>query len=121
MFTCVHHLGILSLRVWFYHLRHSLYGLKQALRTWFQCFASVVTSAGFSASAHDLAPFVHVSPCGRTLLPLYMEDMIIAGDDPEYIDFVKTRLSDQFLMSDLCPIRYFLGIEISSMPKVKYI
>jgi hypothetical protein len=56
-----------------------------------------------------------VSPRGRTLLLFYMDDMIIIGDDPEYIDFVKARLSDQFLMSDLGPLRYFLGIEISSM------
>jgi hypothetical protein len=35
--------------------RRSLYGLKQAPRVWFQRFASVVTAAGFSASAHDSA------------------------------------------------------------------
>jgi hypothetical protein len=55
-----------------------------------------------------------VSPRGRTFLLLYVDDMIIIGDDPEYIAFVKTHLSDQFLMSDLGPLRYFLGIEISS-------
>jgi hypothetical protein len=43
--------------------------------------------------------------------------MIITGDDPEYITFVKAHLSDQFLMSDLRPLRYFLGIEISSTPE----
>jgi hypothetical protein len=43
--------------------------------------------------------------------------MIITGDDPEYIAFVKARLSDQFLMSDLGPLRYFLGIEFSSSSK----
>jgi hypothetical protein len=74
----------------------------------------VVTAAGFSASAHDPALFVHVSSRGMTLLLLYMDDMIITGDDPEYIAFVKARLSDQFLMSNLDPMRYFLGIEISS-------
>jgi hypothetical protein len=64
---------------------------------------------------------------GRTLLLLYVDDMIITGDDPEYISFVKSRLSDQFLMSDLGPLRYFLEIEISSTPdgfflsKEKYI
>jgi hypothetical protein len=58
-----------------------------------------------------------VSPRGRTLLLLYMDDMIITGDDPEYIAFIKVCLSDQFLMSDLCPLRYFLRIEISSMPE----
>jgi hypothetical protein len=73
----------------------------------------VVTAAGFSASAHNSALFVHVSPRGRTLLLLYVDQMIITGDDPEYVAFVKAHLSDQFLMSDLGPLRYFLGIEIS--------
>jgi hypothetical protein len=71
----------------------------------------MITAAGFFASAHDLALFVHVSPHDSTFL-LYMDDMIATGDDPDYIAFVKTRLSDQFLMSDLGPLRYFLGIEI---------
>jgi hypothetical protein len=68
-----------------------------------------------------------VSPHGRTLLLLYVYDMIIIGDDPDYIAFVKVRLSDQFLMSDLDPLRYFLRIDISSTPEgffssqVKYI
>jgi hypothetical protein len=96
------------------HLCPSLYSLKQTPRTWFQRFASMVTAAGFSASAHDPTLFVHVSPRGRTLLLLYVNDMIITGDDPEYIAFIKPRLSDRFLMSDLGPLRYFLGIEISS-------
>jgi hypothetical protein len=100
-----------------FHLRRSLYGLKQALRAWFQRFTSVVTAADFSTSAHDPALFVHVSPCGRTLLLLYVDDMIITGDDPKYIAFVKAHLSDQFLMFDLGPLRYFLRIEISSTPE----
>ncbi|WVZ81917.1 hypothetical protein U9M48_029243 [Paspalum notatum var. saurae] len=95
-------------------LRRSLYGLKQAPRAWFQRFASVVTAAGFSASAHDPALFVHTSSRGRTLLLLYVDDMIITGDDPQFIAFVKARLSEQFLMSDLGPLRYFLGIEVFS-------
>jgi hypothetical protein len=74
----------------------------------------VVTVADFSPSAYDPALFVHVSPRGRTLLLLYVDDMIITGDNPEYIVFVKAHLSDQFLMSDLGPLRYFLGIEIST-------
>jgi hypothetical protein len=74
----------------------------------------VVTAVGFSASAHDPILFVHVSPRGQTLL-FYMDNMIITSDDPEYITFVKARLSDQVLMSDLGPLRYFLGIEISTL------
>jgi hypothetical protein len=99
------------------HIRRSLYGLKQAPQACIQHFASVVTAAGFSAGAHDPALFVHVSPCGRTLV-LYVDDMIITSDDPEYIAFVKTRLSDQFLMSDLDPLRY-LSLGLRSSPHMR--
>uniref|UniRef100_A0ACD5ZUU5 Uncharacterized protein n=1 Tax=Avena sativa TaxID=4498 RepID=A0ACD5ZUU5_AVESA len=47
--------------------------------------------------------------------------MIITGDDSEYIAFVKARLRDHFLMTDLGPLRYFLGIEISSTSDGFYI
>uniref|UniRef100_A0ACD5X423 Uncharacterized protein n=1 Tax=Avena sativa TaxID=4498 RepID=A0ACD5X423_AVESA len=47
--------------------------------------------------------------------------MIITGDDSEYIAFVKARLRDQFLMTDLGPLRYFLGIEVSSTSDGFYI
>jgi hypothetical protein len=97
------------------HIHRSLYGLKKAPHAWFWRFASVVTAASFSTSTHDLALFVHVSPRGRTLLFLYMDDMIITGDDSEYIAFVKARLSDQFLMYDLGLLRYSLRIEISTL------
>jgi hypothetical protein len=99
MFTCIHHLGIVSEGM-VCHLRRSLYGLKQAPQSWFQRFASVVTIAGFSTSAHDPAHFVHVPPCGSTLL-LYVDDMIITGDDPLrscrhhgfFFDFFRLRPS----------------------------
>ena len=102
-------------------LRHSLYGLKQAPHAWFQHFSSVVTAAGFSASTHDPALFIHTSSRGWTLLLLYVDDMIITGDDSEYIAFVMARLREQFLMSDLGPLRYFLGIEVSSTPQGFYL
>ena len=47
--------------------------------------------------------------------------MIITGDDSQYIAFVKERLSEQFLMSDLGPLRYFLGIEVTSTPEGYYL
>jgi hypothetical protein len=101
-FTCRHHLGILFLTAWS-AVFVALYGLKQAPHAWFERFASMVTATGFLASAHDTALFVHLPTHGRTLLLLYVDDMIITGDDPEYIAFVKASLSEQFLMFDLWP------------------
>jgi hypothetical protein len=112
MFTYVHHLGILCLRVWFVTFVAPFMALSKLLRLGFNVLP-LVTDAGFSATAHDPAPFVRVSPRGRTLPLLCVDDIIITGDDPEYIAFVKARLSDQFLMFDLGPLRYFFGIEIT--------
>uniref|UniRef100_A0ACD5TT03 Uncharacterized protein n=1 Tax=Avena sativa TaxID=4498 RepID=A0ACD5TT03_AVESA len=78
-------------------------------------------AASFSPSPHDLALFVHISPRGHTLLLLYVDDMIINGDDSEYIAFVKACLRDQFFMADLGPLRYFVGIEVSSTSDDFYI
>jgi hypothetical protein len=95
-------------------LYRSLYGFKQASRAWFGHFTSVVTAVGFVASQHDPVLFVHTSPRGCTLILLYVDDMLITGGDFEYIAFVKARLSEQFHMSDLGPLSYFLGIEVTS-------
>jgi hypothetical protein len=43
--------------------------------------------------------------------------MLIIGDDHEYVAFVKACLSEQVLMSNIGPLRYFLGIEVSSSLK----
>ena len=73
-------------------LRHSLYGLKQAPHAWFERFSSIVIDAAFKPSDHDLALFVYTSH-GCTVL-LYVDDMIITGDESQYIAFVKQRLSE---------------------------
>ena len=73
-------------------LHRALYGLKQAPRAWFERFVSVIMAAGFSPSSHDPALFVHISPCGRTLL-LYVDDMLITGDDAEHVSLIKKHLS----------------------------
>jgi len=94
------------------HLRRALYGLKQAPRAWHERFVSVIQADGFSASDHDPALFVHLSPRGRTSLLLYVDDMLITGDDEDHISHVKQQLSTEFQMSDLGPLSYFLGIEV---------
>jgi hypothetical protein len=71
------------------HLLCSLYGLEHAPRVWFERFSFVVIDAGFSTSSNDLLLSIHISPRGWTLLLLYVDDMIITGDDSEYVAFVK--------------------------------
>lgn len=106
---------------YFCRLCRALYSLKQAPRAWFAYFTLVITVVGLTVSSHDPALFVHVSSQGRTLLFLYVDNMLITGDDSSFIMYVKKHLNKQFLMTDLSFLTYFLGIEVSSMPEGYYL
>jgi hypothetical protein len=77
------------------YLRRTLYGLKQAPRAWFERFISFITIVGFSSSDHDPALYVHISRKGRTLLLLYVDDMLITDDNSEHISHVKKHFSKE--------------------------
>ena len=66
-------------------LRQALYGLKQAPRAWFAKFSSAISHHGFSGSSFDTALFLRWSDHGITILLLYVDDMIIIGDDMQGI------------------------------------
>jgi hypothetical protein len=113
--------GIEVLSGYVCHLRRALYGLKQALRAWFERFAFVIMVVGFSPSNHDPALFVHQSSQGRTLLLLYVDDMLITGDNEEHISSVKKQLGKLFMMTGLGSLSYFLGIEVVHSTKGYYL
>ncbi|GJV09837.1 uncharacterized mitochondrial protein-like protein [Tanacetum coccineum] len=98
-------------------LRKALYRLKQEAHAWYEKFSIVVTCLGFVSSNHDSTLFVKRSSDGRILLSLYVDDMIITGDDCNGIESLKAELSHRFAMKDLGLLRYFLGIEVASSPK----
>ncbi|CAL1363912.1 unnamed protein product [Linum trigynum] len=108
-------------------LRRALYGLKQAPRAWFATFSRTLQSSGFTSSAYDSALFIRRTSQGIIILLLYVDDMIITGDDLSGIADLQQFLSNNFDMKDLGSIRYFLGLEVTttddgsySLSQVKY-
>ena len=95
------------------HLRRALYGLKQAPRAWFSKFSSTIFRLGYIASPYDSALFLRRIDKGTILLLLYVDDMIITGDDLSDIQELKDFLNQQFEMKDLGYLSYFLGLEIT--------
>ncbi|XP_065622694.1 uncharacterized mitochondrial protein AtMg00810-like [Quercus suber] len=73
------------------------------------------------ASRYDFALFLRRTDKGTILLLLYVDDMIITGDDLNDIQEFKNFLSQQFEMKDLGHFSYFLGLEITHSTDGLYI
>ena len=69
---------------------------------------------GFLGGSFHITLFLGRSDHGITILLLYVNDMIITGDDMQGIQDLKHFLSCQFEMKDLGPLNYFPGLEVSS-------
>ena len=48
------------------------------------------------------------------LLIVYVDDMIVTGSSPKEVEKLHSYLAKEFEMQDLGPLKYFLGIEVSS-------
>ena len=73
------------------------------------------------ASHYDSALFLHRIDKCTILLLLYVDDMIIIGDDLSGIQQLKDFLSQQFEMKDLGHLSYLLGLEITHSTDGLYI
>ena len=104
-----------------FRLRQTLYGLKQAPRAWFENFNSTISQHGFLGSSFDTTLFLRQSSHSITILLLYVDDMIITGDDMQGIQDLKHFLGRQFEMKDLGPLNYFLGLKVSSSANGYYL
>ncbi|KAB2632525.1 hypothetical protein D8674_028772 [Pyrus ussuriensis x Pyrus communis] len=98
-------------------LHKSIYGLKQSPRAWYARLSSVLISVGFGRSNADSFLFVRSGTAGTLVVLVYVDDLIITGDNPEEIKELKHSLQQRFAIKDLGVLRYFLGIEMATSHK----
>ncbi|GKB38996.1 ribonuclease H-like domain-containing protein [Tanacetum coccineum] len=94
-------------------LQRSLYGLKQAPRAWFQRFASYITRTGFSHSRCDSSLFIYRQGIDTAYLLLYVDDIVLTASSEGLLQQIIGSLHQEFAMTDLGPLNYFLGISVT--------
>ena len=94
-------------------LNKFLYDLKQASRSWFHKFSSTIQNVGFKQSRADYSLFTKVHGNSFTTILLYVDDMIITGNNEEAIVDLKKYLSTCFRVKDLMSLKYFHGFKVA--------
>nr|KYP76764.1 Copia protein [Cajanus cajan] len=94
-------------------LRKSLYGLKQAPRCWFAKLDGALKRYGFAQSSSDHLLFTLQRERVQLYVLVYVDDLVISGNDNAAIKVFKLYLNACFHMKDLGMLKYFLGIEVA--------
>lgn len=94
-------------------LKKSLYGLKQASRQWFAKLVQELHFQGFTQSKNDYSLFTKHNDAHFTVVAVYVDNILVTGNDSTEIHSLKAHLHKVFSIKDLGVLHYFLGIEVS--------
>ncbi|CAA0831452.1 cysteine-rich RLK (RECEPTOR-like protein kinase) 8 [Striga hermonthica] len=93
-------------------LKKALYGLKQAPRAWYGKIAEFLIQCGYSVAPADSNLFVKKRERKLAIVLVYVDDIIITGDDEEEIQQTRRNLLVRFQMKELGELKHFLGLEL---------
>lgn len=82
-------------------LKKAIYGLKQAPRAWYDKFSMFLIDFGFKCSFPDPSLFIYHHGSTVIYLLLYVDDMILTGNDDQLIEKLLTQLGFVFRMKDM--------------------
>lgn len=94
-----------------------MYGLKQAPRCWFKKLSDALLKFGFIQSYDDSSLFCYSRKGIQLCVLIYVDDLLISGNDSRMVQKFKEYLSKCFSMKDMEKLKYFLGIKVSGGPE----
>ncbi|KAK1560777.1 hypothetical protein Q3G72_030819 [Acer saccharum] len=93
-------------------LQKSIYGLKQASRSWNIRFDQAVKGFGFIQNPDEPCVYKRIKGDKLVFLILYVDDILLIGNDVGVLTSVKEWLAKQFDMKDLGEASFILGIQV---------
>lgn len=94
-------------------LKKELYGLKEALRTWYARLDKYLQKQGFRGGNVDSNLYIKIRQKNLTLIKVYADDIIFGNDDGKLSKNFANGMQNEFKISLFGELTYFLGLQIS--------
>lgn len=98
------------------NLHKAIYGLKQPPQAWNDQLKLFLLECGFHNSRLDTSLFYLQKGSQMVILLIYVDDLIVTGNDLSLITRLISVMNQKFTLKDLGPLDYFVGIQITHLP-----
>jgi hypothetical protein len=93
-------------------LNKAIYGLKQAPRAWYSALKCTILESGSVNSKVDSSLFIHKTKSVTYYFLVYVNDLVIIGNDPIFVSSIIVQLGKQFSLEDMDQLPLLLGMKV---------
>jgi hypothetical protein len=93
-------------------LKRSIYGINKSPRMWYQKFDTHILSFGFVRRKYDHCIYSKEEGEHFIYVSLYVDDMLLIGNNIDTRKEVKKKLSSKFNMKDIGATNLIMGVDI---------
>lgn len=97
---------------WVLRLLKALYGIKQGPRCWSKRLHVVMTEIGFRRLECDHSVFVYERDGVKIIVPVHVDDLVLASKSKEAIEKVKRELKEKFKLREQGATSFLLGVQL---------
>jgi len=100
-----------------FKLKKALYGLKQAPRAWYERLRNFLISQKFGMGSIDNTLFIKNLGKDILLVQIYVDDIIFGSTDDTLCKEFSKQMEDEFEMSMMGELSFFLGLQVRQEEK----
>jgi hypothetical protein len=104
-----------------YKLHKVFYGLKQALRAWYECLRDFLIENGFRIGKADSTLFTRMMGKDLFVCQIYVDDIIFVSTNKSFCDEFSKIMTDRFKMSMMGVLTFFLEFQIKQAKEGTFI
>ena len=97
------------------YLKKELYGLKQALRAWYDWFTQYLVSYGFTRGKANQTLFIKKEDGELIFAQVYVDDIIFRSTKDELVHDFSKLMQAEFEISMIGKLTHFLGLQIRQL------